>query len=71
MSNKGKWIHILSVFAAAVLTQLFFLLCLFLFCGKWGNALFYSVLVGGTLLNLALFAVETITFLYKKEVIYK
>ena len=70
MSNTVKnIIHILCVFAGAVLFQVFFLLSLFFFKSDWANWLYLLVLIGGTVLNLAVFAIEISFYFLKKELI--
>ena len=72
MSNTVKnIIHILCVFAGAVLFQVFFLLSLFFFKSDWAKWLYLLVLIGGTVLNLAVFAIEISFYFLKKELIYK
>ena len=71
MAKAIKSIHILSVLAAAGLTQLFFVLCLLFLRESKGETLFQVILWSGTIFNLALFATETCAFLLKRSALYK
>lgn len=71
MTTAGKIIHILSILLAGAITQVFFLLSIKFFYGDWSGGLYMTVLIGGTVLNVALAAVDIIFYLLRKEVVYK
>lgn len=72
MSKTAKNImHILCVFAGAVLFQVFFVLSLAFFQAEWADWLYLLVIIGISVLNVALFIVEVLFYLLNKELIYK
>lgn len=71
MTAAGKTIHILSILLAGAITQVFFLLSVKFFYGDWTELLYMTVLIGGTVLNVALAAVDIVFYLLRKEVVYK
>lgn len=64
-------LHLLGVVFGAVAFQVFFILCLSFFIGKWATALWLSAFIGGTLLNVAVLAVDLIFYFLNKQVVYK
>lgn len=72
MTKTGKNIlHIVCILLTAVLFELFFLLCLRYFHGNMTGGLYAFALIGGSLVNAALAAVEITFYFLKKELIYK
>ncbi len=69
--TRNKIVHIVCMALAAGVTQLFLLLCLFFFRGEWSAPLYITVLVGATVLNIALLTVDIVFYCLKKEVVYK
>ena len=63
--------HIVGVTAGAVLFEVFLFLCLTFFMEQWSAALWISMLVLGTVLNIAVLTVDFIFFYFNKEIIYK
>jgi uncharacterized membrane protein YdjX (TVP38/TMEM64 family) len=64
-----KVIHILYIVLAATLFEVFFLLCLRHFYREWSVALYFSVLVTGSLANLAILITDIVCCILNKEVI--
>ena len=64
-----KVIHILYMVLAATLFEVFFLLCLRHFYREWSVALYFSVLVTGSLANLAILITDIVCCILNKEVI--
>lgn len=72
MTKTGKNIlHIVCILLTAALFELFFLLCLHYFHGNMAGGLYAFALIGGSLVNAALAAVEITFYFLKKELIYK
>ena len=65
-----KVIHILYMVLAATLFEVFFLLCLRHFYREWSVALYFSVLVTGSLANLAILITDIVCCILNKEVHY-
>ncbi len=72
MSKTAKHIlfFLLSALAAGVF-QLFLVLCLLHLRERWGEAAFLSLVVAGSVLNAALYAVQSVCYLKGKETVYK
>lgn len=66
-----KAVHIVGIVLAAIITQAFFVLCMFYFRETWANWLYLTTLVGVSVLNVALVVVDIIAYLKRKEVVYK
>ena len=64
-------IHILSMLIAATITEVFLILSLAFFHENWGNALYLTALISGTIFNLALAVCEVVFYAFRKEVFYK
>ena len=71
MEKTWKIVHIISILLAAIVTQVFFLLCMTFFRGEWEHWLYLLALIGGTVLNIALVSVDIIFYLLGKEIVYK
>ncbi len=63
--------HVVGVTAGAVLFEVFLFLCLTFFMDKWSAALWISLLVIGTILNIAVLAIDFVFYYLNKEIIYK
>ncbi|MBD5636928.1 MAG: TVP38/TMEM64 family protein [Clostridia bacterium] len=64
-----KVIHILCMVLAATLFELFFLLCLQHFYREWSLALYLSVLIAGSLVNLAILVTDVVCCILNKAMI--
>lgn len=72
MKNSLKAIlHTACVFLAAALFEVFFVLCLSYFRAQWSYPIYLLALIGGSVLNAALFAVEIVFYFLKKDAIYR
>lgn len=71
MKRGAAAFHIVAILAAATVTQVFFTLCLLLFREEWPRALYLCALIGGSLLNAALFSADLIFYFFGKELFYK
>lgn len=71
MTNSMKLFHILSIFLAAMVTQVFFVLCLLFLRVSWETWLYLLILSCGTSLNIALFITDLIAYVKRKEIVYK
>ena len=63
-------IHILSMLIAATITEVFLILSLAFFHENWGNALYLTALISGTIFNLALAVCEVVFYAFRKEVFF-
>ena len=70
-TNVWRVVHILSVAAAAIVTEVFFVLCLQAYRGEWKQVWWLLALIGGSLLNAALLITDYVCYFLRKEVIYK
>lgn len=72
MKNSAKAIlHVVCMLLTAALFEVFFVLCLAFFKSEWQSWIYLLALVGGTLLNAAVFTVDFVFYFLKKEAIYK
>lgn len=62
-------IHILCMVLAAALFELFFLFCLQHFYRQWSLAIYLSVLIIGSALNLAILVIDVVCCLLNREII--
>ena len=70
-STAKKIIHTVAITLAAAAFEVFLVLCLAYYKTEWGSALYLAALIGGSILNAAVLAVDLTFFFLKKEVIYK
>ena len=63
--------HIICMALAAAVTEVFLILCLLFFRMEWPLWLWWLAVIGGTLLNLAVFIADFFFYFYGKEVLYK
>lgn len=71
MTNRQKIVHIVLIVLAAAIAQVFFILCLNAISHGWEKWIYLLSLVGGTLVNAALLAVDIVFYLRRREVFYK
>ncbi len=72
MTKTGKIIvHIALIALAAILTQVFLTLCLLLLRGDWPDWAFLLAIIGGSVLNAAVFVLDAVTRILGKELFYK
>ena len=76
MDEKGKralWsaIHIVCMVLAAAATQVFLILCLLYFRGRWADWLWWSAVAGVSVLNAGVLAADFVFYFLRKEVLYK
>lgn len=64
-------VHIVCMSLAAILLQVFLVLCLVFFREKWSLPLYIGVLTGSTILNVAALTVDIVFYCLHKEVVYK
>ena len=64
-------IHIICMTLAAILFEVFYVLCLFFFKDEWEQWLYLLALVGGSILNVAVLAVDIVFYCLRKEIVYK
>ena len=70
--DKSKAIlHFILLALTAALFQALFVLAIATLREKWSDALYLLVLSGGTVLNAVLLSVDYITYLFKKQVVFR
>ncbi len=67
----AKIVHVGCTVIAAVLFEVFLVLCLHYFYGKWRQEFYLLALIGGSIVNAAVFTVDLVFYFLKKEVVYK
>ncbi len=72
MSDRGKKIlHCVVALLLAGGAEALFILCLNYFIGRWDDRLVLAALIGGTVINAGLLAVDLCCIFLRKEAIYK
>ena len=69
--SAKRIIHIAGVFLLAAALQALLTLCLQFYRGSWSEGVFIFTMTFGTVLNAAMFAVETAFFLKGSQLVYK
>lgn len=62
-------VHILCMVLAAALFEVFFLLCLQYFYGKWSFPVYLLVLIAGSVVNSAILVTDVVCLLLQKDVV--
>ncbi len=71
MKYRANIVHIVCITLAAAAAQAFFLLCCGFFPKEWAQWLRLLILIGGTALNAALLALDIVSYIKRKELLYK
>ena len=67
----AKIVHVGSIVIAAVLFEVFLVLCLHFFYGEWRQAIYLLALIGGSAVNAAVLTLDLVFYFLKKEIVYK
>ncbi len=71
MKSGYKILHIICIALAAAVTQVFFLLCLEFLPESVAHWAYLLILIGGTILNAAILALDIVAYIKRKEFLYK
>ncbi len=71
MKRSTVILHIICIALAAAATQVFFLLCLGYLPEGFPRWAYLLILIGGTLLNAALLTLDIVSYIRRKEFLYK
>ncbi len=70
-SNTLRIVHIILMSVAAIIAEVFIVLCLTYFIQKWHEALWWTAIISMSVLNLALLIIDIVFYLRQKETIDK